>query len=295
LLDRVGDLPQEVVLGLGIGAIYGLVAIGFSLIYRTTGLLSFVHPEMVMLGSLLGYTATTDFDLPIGLAVIPVAVVTGVLAFAIDQIGIRPIRRRRGTLVSLILATVGWGVVLANAASLVYGANTRAYPVGRSRAWSLLGVEVRWETLAVIASALAIAGVLHVFLHRTRPGREVRAVGDDSDTAPLMGIDVERSMGLSAGIGGALGGMAGVFIGWLFFAGLTVNTFGLKSLAAAVIGGFGNIPGALIGGLLIGVLDIQAGVTIDSKWRDATVFLLVIVVLLVRPRGLFGRRAHVRS
>ena len=295
MLGRLGDLPQDVVLGLGIGAIYGLVAIGFSLIYRTSGLLSFVHPEMVMLGSLLGYTATAELGLPVGLALFPVAAVTGVLAFAIDQLGIRPIRHRRGTLVSLILATVGWGIVLANAASILYGSNTKAYPGGRSRPWSALGVEVRWETLAVIGSALAIGAALQAFLHRTRPGRAVRAVGDDADTAPLMGIDVERSMGLSAGIGGVLGGAAGVFIGWLFFAGLTVSTFGLKSLAAAVIGGFGSIPGALVGGLLIGIVDIQVGVALDSAWRDAVVFALVIAVLLVRPRGLFGRRAHVRS
>jgi branched-chain amino acid transport system permease protein len=292
----VSDLPQHVVFGLGLGAIYALVALGFSLIYRTMGLLSFVHPQFVMLGSVFGYSAVIKLDVPLWLAILPVGAATGVASLLVDQIGLRPIRHRRGAEISMILATVGWGIVLVQLVRLTYGTNALSLRDDRPRPpFEVLGVEVRWDTVLVLAAVAVLVTVLVLFLRTTRTGRAVRAVGESNSTAALMGINVERTYGLSAFIGGMLGGVAGIFVGWLFVGGISVGVIGIKGLAAAVVGGFGSLPGAVVGGLAIGVIDNLIGVEISTLWRDAVVFALVIAVLLVRPEGLFGKRRYVRS
>lgn len=292
----MSDLPQHVVFGLGLGAIYALVALGFSLIYRTMGLLSFVHPQFVMLGSVFGYSAVIKLDLPLWLAIVPVGVATGLASFLVDQIGLRPIRHRRGAEISMILATVGWGIVLVQLVRLTYGTNALSLREDRPRPpVEVLGIEVRWDTILVLAAVAVLVTVLVLFLRSTRTGRAVRAVGESDATAALMGINVERTYGLSAFIGGMLGGVAGIFVGWLFVAGISAGVIGIKGLAAAVVGGFGSLPGAVVGGLAIGVVDNLIGVEVSTLWRDAVVFALVIAVLLLRPEGLFGRRRHVRS
>ena len=288
------EVAQQAIFGLGIGAVYALVGLGFSLIYRSTGMLSFVHPQFVMLGSVVGFTVTISWGVPLPLAVVPVGLFTGAVGYLIDQIGVRPIRRQGGQLISLILATLGWGIIVVTVVELAFGTDQRTYGT-LSPPWTVFGLSVRWQMLVALASALVLVGLLRLFLLHTRQGRAVRAVGEDPSTAALMGIDVERTMGLSAGIGGALGGVAGILFGWLFFAGIAVDIVGFKSLAGAVIGGFGSLPGAVVGGVLVGVAENIFGLVFETAWRDVFVFGSVIVVLLIRPRGLLGRREHVRT
>jgi branched-chain amino acid transport system permease protein len=196
----------------------------------------------------------------------------------------------------MILATVGWGIVLVQLVRLTYGTNALSLREERPRPpFEIPGVEVRWDTVLVLAAVAVLVTVLVLFLRTTRTGRAVRAVGESDSTAALMGINVERTYGLSAFIGGMLGGVAGIFVGWLFVAGISAGVIGIKGLAAAVVGGFGSLPGAVVGGLAIGVIDNLIGVEISTLWRDAVVFALVIAVLLVRPQGLFGKRRYVRS
>jgi branched-chain amino acid transport system permease protein len=291
----LSELPQNIVFGLGLGAIYALVAIGFSLVYRTMGLLSFVHPQFVMLGSVFGYTALAKLDIPLVLAIVPVALVSGAAAALIDQVGLRPVRARKGSEIAMILATVGWGIVLVQVVSHSYGTDALSLRSGNPPApFNVLGVEVRRDTVTILAVGLALVGTLTLLLRSTRAGRALRCVGEDASTASLMGIDVERTYSLAAAVSGMLGGVAGLFVGWLFVGGITAGTIGLKSLAAAVIGGFGSLPGALVGGLALGVIDTLVGTGISSAWRDAVVFGLVIAVLLVRPSGIFGEWRLVR-
>ena len=289
---------QQIIFGLGLGAIYALVAIGFSLIYRTMGLLSFVHPQYVMLGSVFGYTALVTLGLSLWEAVVPVGVAAGIAALAIDQVGLRPIRHRRGAEISMILATVGWGIVLIQIVSHVHAYGTRALSLRSAEAhapFHVAGVAIRWDTAVFLTIAAVIVVVLTLFLRRTRTGRALRAVGESTSTASLMGIDVERMFAVSASVSGFLGGVAGLFVGYIFVGGITAGDIGLKSLIAAVLGGFGSLPGALVGGLLLGVIDNLVAVDISSSWRDAIVFTFMISVLLVWPTGLFGRRRYVRS
>jgi branched-chain amino acid transport system permease protein len=294
----LSDLPQQIVFGLGLGAIYGLVAIGFSLIYRTMGLLSFVHPQFVMLGSVFGYTALVSLDLPLWVAIIPVGLATALATAAVDQVGLRPIRRRGGGEISRILATVAWGIVLVEIVrqDWAYGPSALSLRSSARPPFHVGGVEVRWDTLGSLAIATVLAAGLAVFLRRTGAGRALRAVGESSQTASLMGINVERTLAVAAGVSGFLGGVAGLLVGYLFSAGIATGAIGVKSLAAAVIGGFGNVPGALVGGLLLGVCDNVVAADISATWRDAIDYGLIIVVLLVRATWAVGiRRLRVRA
>jgi branched-chain amino acid transport system permease protein len=293
----VSGVPQQIVFGLGLGAIYGLVAIGFSLIYRTSGLLSFVHPQYLMLGSVFGYTGLVTLHLQLWQAAVPVGLATALVSLAVDQIGLRPIRRRGGSEIAMILATVAWGIILVELArqDWAYGPSALSLRTNARPPLHVLGIEVRWDTIGVLACGAVLAGALALFLRRTRTGRAVRAVGESGSTASLMGIDVERALGTSAAISGLLGGVAGLLVGYLFSAGIATGTIGVKALAAAVIGGFGNVPGAIVGGLLLGVFDNIVAADISATWRDAIVFGLIIVVLLVRPGGLFGRGGAARA
>jgi branched-chain amino acid transport system permease protein len=294
---NLSDLPQQIVFGLGLGAIYGLVAIGFSLVYRTMGLLSFVHPQFVMLGSVFGYTALVTLGLPLWQAAVPVGVVTALAALLVDQIGIRPIRRRGGTDIAMILATVAWGIILVELVRQpwAYGPSALSLRSSARPPFEILGIQIRWDTVGTLAAAAVLAVALAVFLKRTASGRALRAVGESSQTAALMGIDVERTLALAASLSGFLGGIAGLLVGYLFSAGIATGTIGVKALAAAVIGGFGNVPGAVVGGLVLGVFDNLVAADISATWRDAIVYGLIIVVLLLRAGGIRRRRNVVRS
>jgi len=292
----MSDLPQQIVFGLGLGAIYALVAIGFSLIYRTMGLLSFVHPQFVMLGSVFGYTALVKLDLPLWQAAVPVGLLTAAASLVVDQLGLRPIRRRCGTEIAMILATVAWGIILVELVRQpwAYGPSALSLRNGARPPFHVLGVAVRWDTVGTLATAGVLAAALAVLLRRTAAGRALRAVGESSRTASLMGIDVERTLGLAAAISGFLGGVAGLLVGYLFSAGIATGSIGVKALAAAVIGGFGNVPGAVVGGLLLGVGDTVVASEISATWRDAIVYGSIIAVLLLRAGTVIGRRRLVR-
>lgn len=291
------DLPQQIVFGLGLGAIYALVAIGFSLVYRTMGLLSFVHPQFVMLGSVFGYTALVKLHLALWEAAVPVGVATALVSVGVDQVGLRPIRRRGGTEIAMILATVAWGIILVEVVrqQWAYGPSALSLRTSARPPFHLLGVEVRWDTVGALATAGMLAAALAAFLRRTTAGRALRAVGESSRTASLMGIDVERTLALAAGISGLLGGVAGLLVGYFFSAGISTGAIGVKALAAAVIGGFGNVPGAVIGGLALGVFDNIVATDVSATWRDAIVYGLIIAILLLRAGSLLGRRILVRA
>jgi branched-chain amino acid transport system permease protein len=291
------DLLQQIVFGLGLGAIYGLVAMGFSLIYRTMGLLSFVHPQFVMLGSVFGYTALVTLHLELWQAAIPVGVATALASLIVDQVGLRPIRRRGGTEIAMILATVAWGIVLVEIVrqNWAYGPNALSLRSEARPPIHVLGIDIRWDTLGVLACGAVLAGGLALFLRHTRAGRALRAVGESSQTASLMGIDVERTLALAAAVSGFLGGVAGLLVGYLFSAGIATGTIGVKALAAAVIGGFGNVQGALVGGLVLGVFDSLIAADVSATWRDAIVYALIIVILLLRAGGTLRRRVLARA
>jgi branched-chain amino acid transport system permease protein len=287
-------LLDQLIVGVTLGSVYSLIAIGFSLIFRTTGLLNFAHPEFMMAGGLIGYTLTTQLDLPLDLAIPLASVGSGLLAVAVGKIGIAPIRRRSASLPNQIIATLGWAAVLSNGAMILWGpfplAYSRRFPGGVLR---IGDVPVSPEKVAILFLAVAAMAGLHFFFRVTRVGCAMRASADDEEAAMAVGINPSVVIDWGFFLSGALAGLAGMFIGMLFFASFDMGTFGLRAFAAAVLGGFGDVVGAAFGGILLGIIDVLGSSYLPSGYRDTVAYGVLIVILLLRPYGLLGRAKRV--
>ena len=289
------DLPQQIVFGLGLGAIYGLVAIGFSLIYRTMGLLSFVHPQFVMLGSVFGYTALVSFHLALWQAAVPVGVATALASLVVDQIGIRPIRRRGGTEIAMILATVAWGIILVEVVRQpwAYGPSALSLRSNARPPFQVLGITIRWERSACSRRCGARRRA-RALSKRTTAGRALRASAKlatpraDGHQHRAHARARRRDLRLPRRRRRAPHRI-------LLLRRIATGAIGVKALAAAVIGGFGNVPGALLGGLVLGVFDSLIAADVSATWRDAIVYALIIVILLIRAGLTLRRRIFARG
>lgn len=284
----MSQFVQQLVFGLANGAIYALIAIGFALAYRTIRLLNLSHQQFVMFGGLLGYSAVTGLHLSLPIAIVVVPLAMAVLSIAVERAIIRPIRLRQADPVNMIIATLGVGVALTETARLVWGGAPLSYPGFAKGTLVVAGVHIANTTLIVLGTAFLVVALLQAFLTRTWTGRGLRATAENWRGAQLVGIPVDRTVTITFGITGALGGLAGVLISWLYVATFTLGDLGLKALAGAVLGGFGSLPGAVVGGLVLGVGENLFSVYAVSSLSTLFVFSLLILVLLIWPRGLFG-------
>ncbi|RLV50360.1 branched-chain amino acid ABC transporter permease [Nocardioides mangrovicus] len=284
---------QTLVGGLTLGAIYALVALGFSLVYRTMGLVNFAHGQVAMIGaftmSTFYMTAKLPFVLAIGIAV----VVTAVLGLVIERV-LRPLEGKDFDL--MLIGTIGFGVMLEALAVVVWGATGRAVPSPLHTApLSVAGLKIQTYSLLVLVVALVTTAMLVGFLHRTRVGAAMQAVAMDPEAATSVGIHVGRSNAIAFAIGAGLAALAGGLAGPMLYVNATLgSTIGIKGFAAAILGGFGNITGAIVGGLGIGVLDAFAAGRFGG-YSDLVVFLLFAVLIMVRPTGIFGERTVNRA
>jgi branched-chain amino acid transport system permease protein len=279
---------QQLVFGLANGAIYAVIAVGFALSYRTIRLLNLSHQQFVMFGGLLGYSAVTSLRLPLPLAIVLVPLAMALLSILVERVVIRPIRLRQADPVNMIIATLGVGVVMTETARLLWGGAPLSYPGFAKGTVLVAGVHIANATLIVLATVFFVVVLLQLFLTRTWTGRGLRATAEHWRAAQLVGISVGRTVTITFAITGALGGLAGVLISWLYVATFTLGDLGLKALAGAVLGGFGSLPGAMVGGLVLGVSENLFSVYAVSNLATLFVFALLIVILLVWPRGLFG-------
>jgi branched-chain amino acid transport system permease protein len=279
-------LLQTLIGGLSLGAVYALVAMGFSLVYRTMGLVNFAHADVLMIGA---YTASTFYAstrLPFAVAVALAIVVTGVIGLVIERV-LRPLENKDVTL--MLIGTIGFGMVLQAVAVLIWGATGRAVasPV-KAAPLDVLGVRIRTYDLVVVAIAAIAVVLLAAFLQRTKRGAAMQAVAMDHEAATAVGIDVGRSNAIAFAIGAGLAALAGGLVGPMLYVNPTMGgTLGIKGFAAAMLGGCGNIPGAVIGGLAIGVLDSWAAGHFQG-YSELVVFLVFTTIIMVRPTGLFG-------
>jgi branched-chain amino acid transport system permease protein len=284
----MSEFVGQVVFGLAIGAIYSLIAIGFSMIYRSTGLLHFAHPDLMMIGGMVGYTLASRTGLPLPALFVLSGLVVAVLSAAIDRIAFRPMRRQ-GASVNLVIATIGWGIILVNAALFVWGTAPLAYPEPYlPRGTRVAGIVVVPQNLVMLGVALAAMAGLHLFFGRSVTGQALRAAAESPVAAQLMGIPVERMMALTFLLSGFLAGGAGVLVASIVYANFDLGLIGVKAFAAAVLGGFGSVAGAMAGGLVLGLLETMGAFYVSSAFKDLIAYTLLILILLVRPRGLFG-------
>jgi branched-chain amino acid transport system permease protein len=277
---------QTLVGGLGFGAVYALVAMGFSIVYRTMGLVNFAHGQVVMIGAYAASTFYMSAHLPFFVA-IPVAMVTtGLIGLVIERV-LRPLENKDFDL--MLIGTIGFGMVLEALATIIWGATGHAVPT------PVFGIRVRTYSLVVLAIAALATVALVVFLQRTKRGAAMQAVAMDHEAATAVGIHVGRSNAVAFAIGAGLAALAGALVAPMLYVNPTLGgSLGIKGFAAAILGGFGNIPGAIVGGLAIGVLDSYAAGRFQA-YSELVVFLVFTVVIMVRPTGLFGERTVNRA
>ncbi|MBQ0895882.1 branched-chain amino acid ABC transporter permease [Micromonospora sp. U56] len=301
--ELFGHLGQHTVDGLAKGSIYALVALGYTLVYGVLKLINFAHSEVFMVGtftvlgvwSLLGATDAPSLGMVLLLlaaGLIAAALASGATAVAVERIAYRRLRRMNAPPLIFLITAIGLSLVMSEAFGLWQGRLVKGVPtvLERDVVFSIGGTDVTNTQLLTVVAALIMMVGLDVFINRTRYGRGVRAVAQNPDTAALMGVNKDRVIALIFLLGGLLAGAAALL--WVVRYGNTrFNVgfiLGLKAFTAAVLGGIGNLRGALLGGLLLGVVEVYAATLTSSNWEDVAAFVVLVVVLLFRPTGLLG-------
>jgi len=300
---------QQVVNGLTLGSVYALIAIGYSMVYGILKLLNFAHGEVYMIGAFIGYGVLTAAGGPSALA-IPVWLVivlmfaaamlgAGLLGVVIERFAYRPLRG--APRIAPLITAVGVGFFLQNTVLMLFGARIRNYDtprlIGFDVGVSMGPLRISLVRILVIALALVLTLLLTYLVARTRLGKAMQATAYDPEAASMMGIDVDRIIAITFFVGSVMAGAAGVMIGLVFsrvfhFMGFVA---GLKGFTAAVVGGIGSIPGAMLGGLFIGFAESFSAAYVSSRFQDLIVFGILVLVMLVRPQGLLGSPAVQRA
>jgi branched-chain amino acid transport system permease protein len=285
------DFIQFVFSGLTSGAIYAMVALGFGVVHNTMGIVNFTQVDFVSLGGMLLYAALTTARIPV-LAALPLAVAGVTLAGAlVEFVGLRPSRSRNHLV--LILLTIGLSIVLRGAMQKAWGKNSLAVPsLAGETPFRILGATIMPQAIWILLiTALAIV-LLVLFFRKTTAGLAMRAVASNPTAAAVVGLRVQQVRTLSFALAGALGGLAGVLVTPITTLRYDVGVLlGLKGFAAAVLGGFGSFPGAIVGGIALGLLESLGAAYVSSAWKDTIAFLVLLVMLFVRPHGLMGKAA----
>ncbi|NUW34534.1 branched-chain amino acid ABC transporter permease [Nonomuraea sp. SMC257] len=296
-------MTQLVWNGLFVGSFYALVALGYSMVYGIIKLLNFAHGDLYMLGAFSGFAVlsalggvSAAMTLPVLLAVLLLTMVsTGLAGVVLERVAYRPLRG--APRLSLLITAVGASFAIEYGMRIVAGPDPQVYPVRLSgTAFEVFGASLTLPQLVLIGVAVVLMVGLHLLVAKTREGRAMRAIALDPRTSSLMGIDVNavisRTFFIGSALAGAAGVMAGAYYGKIDF--LMGFLIGLKAFTAAVIGGIGNIPGTMLGGLVLGLLESFGTYWLGGEWRDVFAFGVLILFLTVRPTGLLGERVTER-
>jgi len=299
-------IVQQIVNGLALGMMYALLALGFTMVYGIIELINFAHFSVFMTGTfigltilnLIGFTGSSKAlsGLPLAGTLLLVfgatMTLTGLLGVLIERICLRPLRGISGT--APMITTIGVAFILINLVLLTWGPQSKPFPkIVPDRRWALGQAEVTLNQVLLGVAGLVLMLALNYLVRKTALGKAMRATAQDMDAAKMMGVDIDRVIVLTFFLGSALAGAGSLFFG--FYYGFTAfyigYTTGLRAFTSAVLGGIGNIPGAVVGGLMIGLIQSLGGQLIEVKWTDVIIFSLLILVLVLRPAGLFGVQA----
>jgi branched-chain amino acid transport system permease protein len=309
-MTESGVLLQQVVNGLSLGAMYALLALGFTLVYGILELINFAHFNVFMVASFIGMWALQLLGLSGQSQILTGAALAGALAFAffvtmtaagvigvvIERLSLRPLRGVRGT--AAMITTIGVSYILFNIILLTVGAGSENYPnplpVVR---WQFGQVVIELKEVLIWIVAITLMVGLHFFVNRTRLGKAMRATAQDAEAARMMGVNVDRVVVTAFFLGSALAGAAALIFGLYYnYTSFIIGyTAGLRAFTAAVLGGIGSIPGAMVGGLLIGLIETLGGQLIAVRWTDVIIFSILVLVLVFVPSGLFGRSTPTKS
>lgn len=290
-------IEQYIVLGLAQGSLYALMALGMILIFKTTDVVNFGQADMTMFSAFVAFTLVVGYQLPFWVASVGAMAFGFLLGVVVERLALRP--ARNAPLISLLIVSLGVALVLNAIASWIWGYDPKPMPYAISGPPLMLGdVFIKRHDLVIFAAALVLSLSLFAALKFTKIGTAMRAAAQNKLAARLMGIPVARISALSWGIGGLLGAVAGVLISPIVFLDLHVMIFVMiKGFAAAVLGGFTSLPGAIVGGLIVGLFEsllIAVPIEVINQLKETLVFVLIVVLLAVRPQGLLGEPIHRR-
>jgi len=296
----MNEFMQQLINGLAVGGIYALVALGYTMVYGVLKLINFAHGDLFTMGAYLGLTMFVSYGmaeglspmLAIALVMIMVFILVALFGMALERVAYRPLLK--ASRLSAVVSALGASIVIQNGIMLVYGARFFVYPeaLRPTLVLNLFGLPVPIMRVIIIVMSVCLMLALYLFINKTRMGTAIRAVAIDQGAARLMGISVRRVISLVFLIGPGLGGVAGVMVG-MYYGQIDFAmgwNYGLKAFTAAILGGIGNIPGAMLGGLLLGVIEALGASYIAMAWKDAIAFFVLIVILIFRPTGLLGER-----
>lgn len=289
-MPSVVELVQSLVNGVGIGLVYGLIAIGFCVIYNASGIVNFAQGVFVMLGGMFTYTLLTSFKLPMAAAAIVSILLVSLVGLLVQVLVISPMWKRKAPLFAIILATLAVQLLIEQIVILTLGDRPRTYPEFSSGGPLKLGpIAVDYQLFWILGCGILMVAALTTFFNRTRVGRALRACAQNQEAAALLGVPVGAMLMLSFALSAALGAAAGILITPTQYTAYSVDgPFGIDGFIAAIIGGFGSAPAALVGGVLLGVIQAAAIVVFGAGYKNVAALTVLLVMLLFFPRGLFG-------
>ncbi len=284
---------QQIINGLTLGSSYAVIALGLTLIFGVLNIINMAHGEIFMIGAFIGLMLVTVFKVNLFLALIGAMIGGAILGYLLEVFALRPLRRKKVSHLAPLISTIGVSIFLESVALLIWGPQTRSFPnefTGAVIDFQVFKISV--VQIISLASAVILMSILNLWLKKTKVGKAIRATSLSTETAALLGINTNRIISLTVMVASALGAAAGVLVGLSFDAiePMMGVVIGFKGLAVLILGGLGNIPGAMAGGFILGLAEVFAVAYGDSSYRDAVAFGLIIILLFWRPQGLFGSK-----
>lgn len=279
--------------GISLGSIYAIIALGYTMVYGIAKMLNFAHGDIIMVGAYVCFFAVSRFGLPPVVGIVLAVAACTALGIVVEKLAYKPLRS--ATSLAVLITAIGVSYFLQNSAQLLWTSSPKVFPNVISEGKVVLGeLTISWVTIITILTCVLIMLALTWFTSRTKMGKAMRACSEDKGAAQLMGINVNSTISMTFAIGSGLAAIAGVLLctAYPILMPTTGSMPGIKAFTSAVFGGIGSIPGALIGGLVLGVIEIFAKAYISTQLSDAVVFAVLIIVLLVKPAGLLGKQIH---
>ncbi|RST59044.1 branched-chain amino acid ABC transporter permease [Siminovitchia terrae] len=288
-------LLEQIINGLTLGSIYAIVALGYTLVFGVLNIINMGHGEIFMFGAFMGVLVTSVLGMPLYVAFIAAIIVTAVIGYLMERLALRPLRGKKGVShLAPLISTIGVSIFLENLAHHLFGAGNKPFRTQLSEMSIQIGsVSVYYVQIVIFIIAIILMVGLSFWLSKAKAGKALRASAENLEVASLLGVDTKKMITLTVVIASAMGGVAGVLVGLAFNSvapqmGLSI---GLKGLAIIILGGMGSVNGAMAGGLILGLSETMVVAFGDSGYRDAIAFVAIIVILIVRPQGIFGKAA----
>lgn len=285
---------EQLINGITLGSIYAIVALGFTLVFGVLGIINMAHGEIFMFGAFIGVIVTSTLGLPLWVAFAAAILVTVILGYLLERFALRPLRGKQGVShLAPLISTIGVSILLENLSHHLFGAGNHPFSNAFAEIRFQIGsITIYAVQILIFVISIVLMMALSYWLSKTKAGKALRATAENLETASILGVNTKRIITLTVIIASAMGGIAGILVGMAFN---SVNpqmglSMGLKGLAIIILGGMGNVKGAMAGGLILGLSETLVVAYGDSGYRDAIAFITIIIILLLRPQGLFGQK-----